>query len=440
MRAPLVLILAALISGTAAAGTKIIKNDTFTGAGGIFAGWSFGEFQGAGVLFEPAPGEYPLKIIGIDVLVVPYQLQGVGVGAYELDVWDEVGGTVAPPRPSDGGPDYLGKVDRASLQFTSSVSLFNRFTLPTPLIVNAGKIFVKVSEQTETAIDFTTIALDNAATPKAGANWYFDGFGSFHPFELADGGYYNGLNRNWVIRLVLEVPDQAVSITDITPSSGLTSTATPVIITGTNFELGARAFLGTDELAITALTGATIGATVPAGLAPGRYAVRVQNPAGGQASLPDGYTVLGVDGGSGTGGGGGSTGGGAGGGNGGSGTETLSLTGVTPTKIWADDTSSLFLTGAGFRDGALVLVGSTKVEGAVIESSGVISAALPAGLFAQGVYDVSVINLSGERATLPMSFTVLAGNRSAPTGCGCTAVDLWPLTALALVVARRRRR
>jgi hypothetical protein len=437
-----VVLLAGLIAGTAVAGTKVIKNDTFTGTGNIFAGLSFGEYQGAGVLFEPDPSDYPLRIIGVDILLVPYMMQGGAVvGQYEFDLWDESAGTVPPPTPNDGGSYYYGRISREALALTPSSTMFNRYTFPAPITVPSGKVFVKVSEILETGVDGTTIALDTATTPKPNANWFFDGFGAFVRFDQPDGGFYGGLNRNWIIRLVLEVPDVAISVTSITPSSSLTNVNTNVVITGTNFELGARAFLGTNELTVNNLTSLTIGATVPLGLPAGQYDVKVRNLSGVEGVLPNGYRVLDSDGGTGTGGGGGGTGGGSGGGGGGggnTGTEALAITAITPAQVYAGDATSLFITGAGFRAGAQVLIGGTRVEGAVVESGGVISAALGANLLTPGTYDVSVINLSGEQATLSQAFKVLAGTKAKP-GCGCASVELFPVLLVALAFVRRRR-
>jgi hypothetical protein len=445
----LAVLLAVVLSGGAAAGTKVIKNDTFTGAGGIFAGVSFDEFQGAGVLFEGEPGDYPMKIIAVDILAVPYQQQGTGVGAYLIDLYDEAH-TTPPPKPDDAGvwPDFpIGEGRLGSnqgVQLTTSTTLFNRFTLPQPITVAAGKVFVTVTEQYSTSggggaalADNTTIALDSAMPPKPNANWFFDGVGEFHVMSHPDGGFYNGLNRNWIIRLVLEVPDTAVTVTSITPNRSVTTASPNVVITGTNFELGAKAFLGTNELTINNLSATSIGATVPAGLNAGVYDVRVRNLGGLEGTLPNGYTVFEPDGGTGTGGG---AGGGAGGGGGSTGTEALALTGITPTQTYAQDATSLFLTGAGFKAGAQVLIGGTKLDGAVVESGGVISASLVANQLAPGVFDVSVINLSGERATLPQAFTVLAGSFTAPKGCTCAELDLLPVVGLGLVLLRRRRR
>lgn len=442
MTSRLVVLLAALISGTAAAGTKVVKNDNFTGSGNIFSGLSFGEYQGAGVLFEPDPSDYPLRIIGVDILLVPYNMQsGTTIGQYEFDLWDESGGTVPPPMLPDGGIFYQGRISQQALQLSTSTTMFNRYTLPAPITVPSGKIFVKVSQILETSVDGTTIALDNAATPKPNANWFFDGQGYFHRFDLPDGGYYAaGLSRNWIIRLVLEVPDVAVVVNSINPNSSLTNVPTNVVINGANFEIGARAFLGNNELTINNVTGVTIGATVPLGLPAGRYDVRVRNPSGVEGMLANGYQILDADGGTGTGGGSGGGGGGAGGGNGGGGgsNEPLSLTAITPNQTYAGDATNLFLTGTGFKAGAKLLIGSTQVEEPVIESGGLMSASLTAGLLTPGTYDVTVINLSGEQASLQKSFQVLAGTKARP-GCSCGTAELFPAMLFGLALLRRRR-
>lgn len=450
MTSRLVVLLAALISGTAAAGTKVIKNDNFTGSGMIFSGLSFGEYQGAGVLFEPSPSDYPLKIIAVDILCVPYNMQsGATIAQYEFDLWDESGGTVPPPMQFDGGLYYSGRISMQALQLTPSTAMFNRFTFTQPIMVPSGKVFVKVSEILSTSDDGTTIAMDNAPSPKPNANWFFDGSGYFHRFDLEDGGYYaTGLDKNWVIRLVLEVPDVAIAVNSITPNSSLTNVQTNVVINGANFELGARAFLGNNELTINNLTAVTVGATVPLGLTAGRYDVKVRNPSGVEGVLPNGYTILEADGGMGTGGGsGGGTGGGTGtGGGGGSSTgggggtsDPLSLTMITPNQTYAGDATNLFLTGTGFETGAKLLIGGTRVNEPVVESAGLISATLAAGLLTPGTYDVTVINLSGQQASLPMAFQVLAGTKAKP-GCSCGSVELFPMLLVGLALIRRRRR
>lgn len=446
-------LLVVLLGGVAAAGTKIIQNDTFTG-GSVNAGIGFAEYEGAAVIFEAAAADYPLKIIAVDALCVPYMATGTNVGAYVIQLWDERGGTLGEPwpTPNDGGTTYRGLLADEGVQLTTSLTQFNRFTLPQPITVTSGKVMVRLSQQTQSSLDNTTLAMDLSATPKPGANFYFQS-GWFTQLDRPDGGFFNGLHGNWVIRLVLEVPDVAVTVTSIAPNSTPVNVSRTVVITGTNFELGAKAFLGTTELTVTSLTSQSIGAIVPAGLAVGRYDVRVRNLSGVEGVLPNGFEVLQVDGGSGGGGGtgggagtgGGSatgggtgTGGGSGTGGGGTSTDPLTLVSVTPAEVFVEDTTSLFLTGTGFETGARVLIGGTRLQDALVESSAVISATLSAGTLPAGTYEVTVINLSGEQATLPMSLKVLAGSRVKP-GCSCAAPGLSPLLLLGLALVSRRR-
>jgi MYXO-CTERM domain-containing protein len=433
-------------AASAAAANKVIKNDTFTGTGSVGTGVSFGEYQGAGVLFTPAAADYPLKIVAVDVFAVTVNGGAPGnYGAYVMSLWDESGGTLSPPTAFDGG-GYLPRVDMAGVQFITSTTTLSRFPLPQPVVVDAGQVFVAVTQQSQTSLDFTTIALDTGPLVP-GANWYFNGYGGYDPIDLPDGGRPFGINQNWIIRLVLEVPDTAVTVDAITPSSGPTNVATDVTITGTNFELGAEAFVGTTALTLRSVMPATIAATVPLGTPPGLYDVRVRNPNGIEGTLPNGYRVLLPDGGfgggsgGGTGGGGGGAGGGAGGGTGGGSGAPLTVVSVTPSEIYSGDGATLVITGTGFELGAQVLVGTTLIEDSVVKSPAVLNATVPPQLLAKGIYDLTVLNLSGQRATLPMALTVNAG-QSAKAGCGCTVVDPSSL-AVALVAGlalRRRRR
>lgn len=449
-------VLTALVgASSAAAGTKYVKNDTFSGSGSINTGVSFGELQGAGVLFSPSPADYPLNIIGVDVFIATYAGGGPGLpGAYVVSLWDESKGTLSPPTLFDGGY-YQGIVNMLSVQFTTSSTMLNRVTLPSRLVVDAGQVFVMVAEQNQTSLDDTTIALDNGPLAP-GANWYFDGSGYFHPVDLPDGGRPYGINQNWIIRLVLDVPDVPVIVTSINPASGPNSVDTDVTITGANFELGAQAFAGTTPLTLRSVAATTIEATVPAGLTPGQYDLVVRNPSTIEGTLPGGYRVLLPDGGTGMGGGagggaggggntgggagGGAAGGGTGGGSGGGSSGVFAVVSVTPEELYADDGARLVITGSGFESGAQLLLGTTLIEGVEWKSNAVLNATVPPKAVAAGVFDVTVLNLSGVRATLPMGLTVHAG-AMAKAGCGCGTVEpsMLALAALGLLALRRRR-
>lgn len=437
------LIAALCAAAQAAAADKILKNDTFTGTGAVNSGVSFGEYQGAGVLFTPAPGDYPLKIVAIDVFSVTVNGGAPGnYGAYVVSLWNESEGTLNPPKKFDGGY-YVPQVNQLGAQFLTSNTMLNRFPLPMPFVVDAGQVFVAVTEQTQTSFDSTTIALDNGPL-KPGVNYFFNGGGGFDPIDLPDGGRPLGINQNWIIRLVAEGVDLPVTVTSIAPSAGPENVATDVTITGTNFELGAEAFLGTNALTLRSVTTTTIGATVPAGLPVGLYDVRVRNMNGVEGTLPNGYRVLLADGGTGEvdAGTGGGSGGGAGGGTGGGGTSgQLTVASVTPTEMFSEDGATLVITGEGFAAGAQVFIGTTVIEQVDVKSPAVLNVTVAKNAVMKGLYDVSVLNLSGQRATLPQALTVYAGTSVKP-GCGCTAVEPMTLVgvALALAALRRRRR
>ncbi len=407
-----------LASHVAQAGQRLLQNDHFTGVGSVFSGVSFYEYQGAGVLFTPSPSDYPLKIIAIDVLAVSVNGGSSGsLGAYVVDVWDEDGGTVPPPKLLDGGVRSTGLLDMQGLQLTTSTAQFNRFTLTQPLIVPGGKVFVQVSEQLDTATDGTTLALDNGPA-RPNANWFFNGGGLFDDFALPDGGLL--YNRNWIIRLVLEVPDTAVAVSSVLPSSGPSSANVPILISGANFEVGATVLLGTTTLQLTMSSATQLTAVVPIGTAPGFYDVVVRNPSGTEGRLSSGYQSL-SDGSGGGGGGGTATGGGGGGGaatGGGGGTSSLNLFDVSPAQVYAGDDTELLLTGAGFTAGAQVTIGGKVLSNVTVKSGAVIGATLKANTLGKGLYDVTVLTLDGARATLPMAFNVSGG--SAKGGCSCS--------------------
>ena len=442
-------LLFSLLACAAFAGERQIKNDGFTGLGGVNSGTSFAEYEGAGVLFTPLPSDYPMKVIAIDVLSVNYgTMTGANIGAYQIDLWDETAGTLTPPTLFDGG-NYPSVLAMAGVQFTTSTSMFNRFTLPQPRTITSGKVFVGVSEQLDTSTDGTTIGLDQS-TQVPGANWYFNGAGLFERIDQTDGGAsLHGINRNWVIRLVLEVPDMAVTVTNISPSSGQSNVPNAVTITGTNFELGARAFIGNTELTLSSVMTTSINATVPAGMAEGQYDVRVRNSNGVEGTLARAYIVLFEDGGmSGAGGGSAGVGGGAAGTGGGGADATgggsampveFSVDSITPATSYRDDTTKVVVIGSGFATGAQLFIGSTLIDPVTVKSSSVLNATIASGLSA-GTYDVVVVNLDGQKKTLSQAFTVNTGSATKSGGCSSAEAGLSALAMVAMATMLRRRR
>lgn len=404
-----------------------------------------GEYEGGAVLFTPDPSDYPLQIVGIDVLVVPYNGASAGSpGAYLVNVWDETGGSLTPPKLVDGGS--YGPLRQQSVALTSSSTSFNRINI-TPLTVNAGGVFVSVTQQQSSAMDDTALALDQG--PFRRGNWFFNGGGTYLPVDLPDGGTLNGQRGNWIIRLVVSAPDVPVSVTSITPASAATDSVTPVVIAGSNFELGAKAFVGATELTLTQFSTTSLSASVPAGLAVGRHDVKVRNLNGLEGVLANGFTVTMPDGGQPMGGGaagggaaggaaagGGASGGGASGG--GTAIVALQVDAITPAEAFAEDETRASLTGSGFVDGAQVFIGGVAIDQAQVRSAAVLAITIPPKALPVGVHDVTVLNLSGARATATKAFTVKAGSRTKTSGCSTTTWGA-PLVALALLLVRKRR-
>jgi len=82
-------------------------------------------------------------------------------------------------------------------------------------------------------------------------------------------------------------------ILSITPNRGVNSDPVPVVIRGSNFFGMPTARLGASvPIAISAATTDTLTGTVPFGITPGVYALRVQNPDGQSDILSPAYTVL----------------------------------------------------------------------------------------------------------------------------------------------------
>ncbi len=381
MRTALLLVLAAW---PALAGDKLLGNDTFTGNGSVNQGIDLQEYQGAGVLITPDAGDYPLVIKAVDVLCVPYAGQPANqYAAYLLDIWDERDGPLPPPGLSWDGGTHVATVDSggAGAGLTSSLMAFNRISVSPPMVVDAGNVFVAVREQLSTAEDFTTLATD-LGPQVPNANWYFDGFGNYLRMDQPDGGHLYGITGNWIIRLVLDVPG------------------------------------GND--------GGTGGGSGGGG------------GAGGGAG---GGTGGGSGGGSGTGGGsGGGGGGGPGGGPGDDGgVRALALTSITPAEGFSQDDTPVVLLGDGFIGLTEVLVGTRVITEFTVKSQNVAETTVKAGLPA-GVYDVSVIDQGGNKATLTKAFTVHAGS-SVKSGCGCDGSGVGPLVfGVMLLLGRRKRR
>jgi len=98
------------------------------------------------------------------------------------------------------------------------------------------------------------------------------------------------LARSGVAWAAPAAPDPTVA--EISPTSGPNDLDTQIVITGTDFDAGATVRLGDTTLEDAGwVNSTTLTATVPWGMDPGVYPLRVENPDGGSASLTDAFTV-----------------------------------------------------------------------------------------------------------------------------------------------------
>ncbi len=116
---------------------------------------------------------------------------------------------------------------------------------------------------------------------------------------IADGTLYVAAGGGGL--MLFQTP-QAVSLEEVRPNQGRADWANRVGVYGENLDAGARLDLVTQApvsptvpLSFTQLSPTHLEATIPAGLAPGGYDLRLVNPDGGQAALSDAYQVLGSD-------------------------------------------------------------------------------------------------------------------------------------------------
>ena len=82
-------------------------------------------------------------------------------------------------------------------------------------------------------------------------------------------------------------------VESVRPDSGPSERDIDIAIIGKNFRDGAKVFIGSIAANnVKVLSDKSISATVPKGIAPGKYTVAVENPDGQRGELKDGYTVF----------------------------------------------------------------------------------------------------------------------------------------------------
>ena len=166
-----------------------------------------------------------------------------------------------------------------------------------------------------------------------------------------------------------------VTITSVTPPTGLTSGGTPITITGTGFITGATVNIGGNSAtSIVVVSATSITAVTPTG------SVGVQNvvvtTSAGSATLTGGFTYTGVQ-----------------------------VNAISPTYGPVAGNITVTITGVGFVTGSTVKIGGVSATNVAIVNSTTITATAPAGT--AGAKDVTVTTPT-ETATLTGGFTYAA--------------------------------
>ena len=445
------LVLALLLtSATALAGEKYLRVDGYT-TGAVNAGVNFGEYEGAGVVLQGQPGDYPLTLTAVDILCAPYM--GAGFGPYLLDIWSEPGAGFPPTASNDD-------LYSSGVSLTASTNSFNRHTLTAPLTITSGRIFIGVRHQLDSAQTNTTLGLDSSPLV-AGANWFFRVSSQWTVIAPAAGG----INNNWIIRGVLKVPDVSPTVTGVLPSSGVYTMPTDITVSGDHFELTSTLTVGGTALAISSIQPpGKLLARVPAGLSLGAKDVKVTNLSGLSGTLKNGYTVLGdgIDAGtpagdaasasdtgsiaaidSGT-----SVDSGVASRDGGVDPGAMTLDSISPSIGKSGSETSVVLLGSNFQPTVQVVLGPSILKNLVVKSPSVIEGTVGSGI-SPGIYDVTAVNPDGKKVTLKDGFTLLAfgassseGGAANATGCSCSSssagLSLYAAFTVLLGALRRR--
>ncbi len=175
----------------------------------------------------------------------------------------------------------------------------------------------------------------------------------------------------------------APTITSITPNSGVPGTI--VTISGTDFRSGATVSIGgIAATSVTVVSGTSITATVPNGLALGSHDVVVTNTDTTSVTSSNAYVVP----------------------------APPTITGIAPNNGLPG--SSVTISGTNFRAGATVSIGGIAATVVGIASGMSITATVPSGL-TQGAQNVVVTNIDTTSVTAVGGYTVNAGGGGAPT-------------------------
>lgn len=215
---------------------------------------------------------------------------------------------------------------------------------------------------------------------------------------------------------------EPLELTRITPARGPAGVNTEVLINGRGFLDGGgvtRAELGeTRLLEAQALSGSTMTALVPAGMAPGPWDLRLIRADGQVAVLPGAFTIDGE------------------------GPAPLTLEALEPGSIRAGSPAELTVVGTGFDGVVDFTIGGAPLEDAVIADGGRSARVTLRVPLAAGVYDL-VARRGDEVDRLQAALTV-TGSGAVADGCrtapGSAPGGPWPWLLVGWLSVRRRVR
>jgi hypothetical protein len=194
----------------------------------------------------------------------------------------------------------------------------------------------------------------------------------------------------------------APTVSNVSPSTGLTAGGTAITITGTNFAAGAAVSLGgSPATGVTVVNGTTIAATTPAHAA-GAVNITVTNTDGQNGTLTAGFSYL---------------------------LPAPTVSNASPNVGLTTGGTAITISGANFVAGATVTVGGSPATGVAVLSGTTIAATTPA--HAAGAVNITVTNTDGQSGTLTSGFTYVlpaptVSNVSPNTGLttGGTAITI----------------
>ena len=303
----------------------------------------FAQGEAFGQLFRPNAEDYPIKILGLD-LILAGPLSG-GATSADIEIWLDAGDG---PTPNKAVPDFsintidllnseTGEFDvnlagnvasrldfdydaadsHPPLVYSGNILVMVRYSEPSADLSDAwGNLACSTligcgcqpaapfeDEQLTSGVNIlNTYAFGSCEEPNA-SQWNFsEAVGLSGDFIMRlraetsgneDSGNNTGNGNDTTDPTDTNETQTELNIAAVSPGSGANDTATQISVVGNGFVEGTTAALGATALENVSVTGTQLlNATVPAGMQPGSYMLVVINPDETTAFLTDAFEVL----------------------------------------------------------------------------------------------------------------------------------------------------